>query len=186
MSTTDHIKLRNARDRLIDLLAIGQTYPQQDLTVPDDQLTVAFKTTAQIPIEDSQEGVRYHLYDQKKQVYRTPDYKPGGNTPIRASGTGERITLETYQIQEDITFEILAQATDTAAGINAGRTVMKMEIAIGRIDQQRIRGNIPRPAAQPILDAGISRRGAAANLRISRGCILPDNTVCCGRGIAIP
>ncbi len=61
MATT-HIHIRDARDRLIDLLGIGQTYPLRDLTVRDEQLTVAFNTSAKVPIEPSQMDVKYQLY----------------------------------------------------------------------------------------------------------------------------
>ncbi len=109
MPDTSHIKLRDARDRLIDLLAIGQTYPLQDLAVPDDQLTVAYNTAAQVPIEDSQKGVLYQLHDDEQVVERASKKPEGGMIPIRALGNGSRINLETAEIQEDITFEIFAR-----------------------------------------------------------------------------
>ena len=43
---TTHIQLRDARDRLLDLLGIGQTYPLRDLVVHDEQLTVTVNSTA--------------------------------------------------------------------------------------------------------------------------------------------
>ncbi len=108
MATT-HIHVRDARDRLIDLLGIGQTYPLRDLTVRDEQLTVAFNTTAKIPIENSQQGVLYQLHHKHELVERTPAGKKGSGLPIEVEGNGETILLETYKIQDDITFEILAR-----------------------------------------------------------------------------
>jgi hypothetical protein len=109
MTSTSHIQLRDARDRIIDLLAIGQTYPLQDLAVPDDQLTVAFNTEAQIPIEESQEGVLYQLHDDHQEVKRPSKNTPEEMISIRALGNGSRIALETDKIHEDITFDIFAR-----------------------------------------------------------------------------
>ncbi|MFN8459462.1 MAG: hypothetical protein U0401_33230 [Anaerolineae bacterium] len=109
MMVTTHIHVRDARDRLIDLLGLGQTYPLRDLAVRDEQLTVAFNTSAKIPIENSQKGVLYRLYYKQELVERTAAGKKGSGVPVEAEGNGETILLETYKIQEDITFEILAR-----------------------------------------------------------------------------
>src|SRR6185295_5439231 len=105
---TTHIQVRDARDRLIDLLQFGQTYPLQDLAVRDEQLTVAFNTPAKIPIENSQKDVLYQLYYKQALVKRDVGGKKGAGEPIEAQGNGETILLETDTIQDDITFEILA------------------------------------------------------------------------------
>jgi hypothetical protein len=110
MTTTTHIHVRDARDRLIDLLGIGQTYPLQDLAVRDEQLTVAFNTAAHIPIENSQKGVLYQLHDKDNTlVTRTPAGAQGAGVPVQAEGNGDTILLETYKIQEDVTFKIRAR-----------------------------------------------------------------------------
>src|SRR5262245_47730482 len=94
-----HIHVRDARDRLIDLLGIGQTYPLRDLAVRDEQLTVAFNTSAKVPIEPSQLGVVYQLHDR--------DNKPvvGAEVP----GSGDRAITETPKIHDDITYTIYAK-----------------------------------------------------------------------------
>ncbi len=63
----NHFQVRGARDRLIDLLGIGDTYPLADLRLRDDQLTVAFTNTAKILIEDAQPWVVYELQDAHHQ-----------------------------------------------------------------------------------------------------------------------
>ena len=108
MSTTTHIHVRGTRDRLIDLLGIGLTYPLRDLAVRDEQLTVAFNTAAKIPIEKSQPGVLYQLVFDGDVVERTVNEKQTG-LPIRAQGNGETIFLETDRIQEDITFAMFVK-----------------------------------------------------------------------------
>ncbi len=67
MDQTTHFQIRSARDRLIDLLGVGETYPLADLPLRDDQLTVAFTNTAKIPIEDAQPWVVYELHDPNNQ-----------------------------------------------------------------------------------------------------------------------
>src|SRR5687768_7168314 len=96
------IPVRDARDRLIELLSLGEPYPLRDLGVSDDQLTVPFNTSAKIPIENSQPGVLYQLHDKSKVVERAP------GELIEIVGNGGTVVLETYKIQEDITFRIFA------------------------------------------------------------------------------
>ncbi len=104
VTTTTQIQLRDARDRLIDLLGLGETYPLRDLVVRNEQLMVAFNTPAKIQIENSQKGVLYQLHYKHTPVKKVP----GGET-IKKEGTGGTIILETYKITEDITFEIFAK-----------------------------------------------------------------------------
>ncbi|MFC1794572.1 hypothetical protein ACFL3Q_13395, partial [Planctomycetota bacterium] len=124
MATTD-IHVRDARDRLIDLLGLGQTYPLRDLAVSDVKLTVAFNTIAKIPIEDSQKDVLYQLHHKHELVESTETGEEGSGVPIEVSGDGGTIYLGTYKIQEDTTFEILAikQRTGRNAYLHQTATV---------------------------------------------------------------
>lgn len=99
---------------MIDLLGLGRTFPLRDLPVRDEQLTVAFNTTAKIPIEFSQKDVLYQLSDQGTLVERTPSGDEGLGIPIEMMGNGGTIYLETYKIQDDITFDILARRVTTS------------------------------------------------------------------------
>jgi hypothetical protein len=94
-----HIQVRDARDRLIDLLGMGQTYPLRDVAVRDEQLTVAFNTRAKVPIEPSQAGVVYQLHDK--------DGRPVAGAEVQ--GNGERAIIETPGIRDDITYRIYAR-----------------------------------------------------------------------------
>jgi hypothetical protein len=105
----EHIPVRDARDRLSELLQLGTPYPLQDLPVPDEQLTVPFNNMAYIPIEFSQRGVLYQLFDDDQPVERTAEGTKGSGTPIQAEGDGTTLYLETYKITDDITFKILAR-----------------------------------------------------------------------------
>jgi hypothetical protein len=102
MGDPRHLCVRDTRDRLIDLLGLGQTYPLRDLPVGDDQLTVPLDQPAKIPIELSQRGVIYELCGD-------------GDAPLAtAEGTGETIFLQTPPMQMDTTFRILARKLATA------------------------------------------------------------------------
>ncbi len=108
MITTTHIHVRDARDRLIDLIGFGQTYPLRDLTVPKE-LKVPHNITAKIPIADSQQDVRYELRHQTlRQNEPVVEPAPGTGNAIQVKGNGQTIELETEPITEDVTFEIVA------------------------------------------------------------------------------
>ncbi|MEZ4731466.1 MAG: hypothetical protein R3E79_30480 [Caldilineaceae bacterium] len=134
--STAHLHLRDARDRLFELLGLGQPYPLPDLPLGSEQIKVAFNTTAKIAVANSQRGVRYQLHYKHEVVERTPqgdwvkrtpagkwlkrtaqgewaDHTPKDENdvgePIELDGDGATLLLETCKIQEDITFEIFAQ-----------------------------------------------------------------------------
>jgi hypothetical protein len=98
MLPTKNMKARAARDRLIDLLRIGETYPLRDVTLPKTQLTVLYNTPLEVTIDPSQGGVTYTLCE--------------GYVPL-ASGTvqedvGASSVLKGPAITKDRTFQILA------------------------------------------------------------------------------
>src|SRR5215510_2018848 len=96
MSAHD-IPVRSARDRLIDLLRIGDTYPLTDLNVVADQLKVPFGGTAKIPIENAQFNVTYELCDPKGQ--------PLGDA-FRGDGAGTTLVIETPRVTQNITYRV--------------------------------------------------------------------------------
>lgn len=104
MSVTTQILLRAGRDRVIDLLGLGETYPLQDTAVSADRLTVAFGTSAKITIFPGQTDVDYTLRDPKDQTVTAP-----------APGTGGDTVLTTPPIKDDQTFRIFASKIDTFA-----------------------------------------------------------------------
>lgn len=92
------IPLRDARDRLIELLGIGKTYPLRDLAIADVG-TVAYNMKARIVIQNSQQGVSYLLCDNKQQPL-VPEIKQEGN--------GGDLELITPEIVNDRSFTIHA------------------------------------------------------------------------------
>jgi hypothetical protein len=97
-STETVLRLRAARDRMIDVLGLGETYPIRDLPVPNDRLKVSFNATATIRVEDSEKQVSYGLRDK--------DGNPAGAVSV---GTGDTITLTTPPIRNDITYTVHAR-----------------------------------------------------------------------------
>src|SRR5271169_866023 len=104
MSAAAQVALRAARDRLIDLLGIGETYPLQDVAVSADRLTVAITTPAKIIISPGQSDVSYTLRDHAEKT-----------VSAESQGTGGETVLITPAITEDQTFRIFASKVDTFA-----------------------------------------------------------------------
>ncbi len=105
MPHSKDIPIRDARDRLIDLLGFGETYPLRDLAILDERLTVPFNASAKIPLEPSQLDVRYQLYDREDQpVKRNPQALKG----IEVQGTGNTLLIETPPVQDDVTYKLKA------------------------------------------------------------------------------
>lgn len=123
MTTKQNIQLRDARDRLSELLGLGEPYPLRDLPVPAKGLTVPFGQAVKIPVEYSQRGVSYQLHDNRNR----PETRPsdGGDVPVQADGTGDEIRLETPNIEDDITYRILATkiSSDREAYLHASAVV---------------------------------------------------------------
>ena len=99
------IKLRAARDRVVQLLGLGLPYPLRDLNLLYPPM-IAFDQSATIQIEDGQIGVLYQLCDEDGN----PIVVNGNRFEVRpqASGADEKVLLSTPQIHKDITFTILA------------------------------------------------------------------------------
>ena len=98
-STTTELRLREARNRMLDALSLGETYPVRDLPVPNERLTVAFNDTAAIKIESSEKGVGYGLRN-----------KNGDAVSAVVNGTGDTVLVTSQAIRDDITFTIHARA----------------------------------------------------------------------------
>ncbi len=97
-STETVLRLRATRDRMIDLLGLGKTYPIRDLPVPNDRLRVSFNATATIRVEDSEKQVTYGLRD-----------KDGHAAGDAVTGTGDTVSLVTPAIRNDITYTVHAR-----------------------------------------------------------------------------
>jgi len=113
MGDSKHLGLRDSRDRIVDLLGIGETYPLRDISVTEE-LKVPFSSNARIALAPSQSDVRYELRDSNGDgppgdpntaLRRDED---GSSVPVETAGTGAAIELVTPAIDEDATFTVLA------------------------------------------------------------------------------
>lgn len=145
-STKQNIQLRDARDRLNELLGLGEPYPLRDLPVPAGGLTVPFGQAAKIPIEYSQLGVLYQLHDHEKPVTRSPD---GGEIPVEDEGRGETLRLVTPRIENDVTFQILATK------VGSGREAYLHTSATVKVglDKTLVASIINQPPLDPTADS---------------------------------
>lgn len=113
------IALRSARNRVIDALGLGDTFPLTDLVVADGgvdgPIKVAHGRSAHIAIDGAEAGVRYEL--------RGPDGKPLRDAqgqplpPVAAEGTGARLVLESPPVSDNITYRVLATKLRAVPGL---------------------------------------------------------------------
>jgi hypothetical protein len=102
------LRFRDARDRVIDLLGFGRTWPLRDLPFPAHVIVPPGKP-AQVTLGFSQRGVRYEL---RHQATGAPILLDG--VAIAAEGTGDALTLPTPAIEDDVSYRILAVKLDGA------------------------------------------------------------------------
>ncbi len=96
------IDVRGARDRVIDLLQLGQTYPLPDTDVHAQSLTVGYGMSPTLYIDPAQKGVRYQLCEQTGQAL----------SGFLVDGTGSQVTLVGPNIQADHSYRIRAYKID--------------------------------------------------------------------------
>lgn len=96
------IDVRAARDRVIDILGLGQTYPLPDVDVSAQRITVDYNRNAALDISPSQINVRYELWDGDKVA----------SPASTVDGTGGDAVLAGPPIREDHTFKVRAYKID--------------------------------------------------------------------------
>ena len=145
MSATTQILLRAARDRVVDLLGIGETYPLQDVAVSADRLTVAVNMTAKISIDPGQSDVTYSLRDRNEKAVSTD-----------TAGTGAQTILVTPNIKEDQTFRIFASKSDVFAS-NIKRQAYLTHVAEVKVGlDTTLNAFLAAPLLNPRTDSGAS------------------------------
>lgn len=111
--TKTHLFARDARDRLIDHLGLGETYPLRDLPLAAQRLVVPEGLAAGVPIEASQRDCTYSLWTRQDEVEVTRE-EGGVAVPAAAAGTGGTIRLETPPIDRDLSYRIRATRQSTS------------------------------------------------------------------------
>ena len=104
-----HLRVRDSRDRLIELLRIGETSPIRDLPVLVDHLVIPMNVSAKIPIEETQLDSVYKLWHPTDDVAIERDAGVLAEEP----GNDATIQLESPVIAEDQTFRIRAVKDQT-------------------------------------------------------------------------
>ncbi len=107
MSTRQNIALRDARDRLSEVLELGLPFPLRDIPVLELELTVPFNDMASIAISFSQLGVLYQLHKPNNELETRTDDE-GNQISVEVEGTGDVIYLNTPPITENISYNIHA------------------------------------------------------------------------------
>lgn len=104
---TKHLRVRDSRDRLIDLLRIGETSPIRDLPVQVDRLMTPLNLSAKIPIDETQPDCTYQLWHRTDDV---PIQRSAGEATVPAEepGTDATILLESPVVTEDQDYRIRA------------------------------------------------------------------------------
>lgn len=95
-----HLPVRDARDRLIDILGFGRSYPLRDLPVAE-LLIVPPGDIAKIAIGYAQVGVRYQLHDARSGA------AIDGSAGVEGQANGETVLLSP-PIFEDVRYRIQA------------------------------------------------------------------------------
>ncbi len=158
MDPTHAIPVRSARDRLIDLLGLGDSYPLTDLPVAAEPVKVTFGDATQVCIDPAQAGVRYQLLG------------PDGQGLGLADGAGTALRIATPAVLENITFRIRATKILAPPGLPAqaprlleGPAPVKVGLDTGLVIRWRDDPGLalldpdqpdPRPAAARIADHG--------------------------------
>ena len=113
-SDSKHLDVRDSRDRIIDLLGLGETYPLRDVAV-SKELKVAYNKPTAVSVNPAQRGVKYELRDINGDgpagdldgpLTRAVNGEP---VAIEATGAGVGIELTTDAIVMDRSFRVLAQ-----------------------------------------------------------------------------
>jgi hypothetical protein len=159
MAEEHDIALRSARDRIIDLAEIGDTYPLTDLNVVADQLKVAFGGTAKIPIHNAQAGVVYELRGPKGAALKDDKDK------YQRWGQDGTLTMETPAVNEDVTYRIHA----TKAGQPARLLDEPAPVKVGIDTALPVSFRPVDPARAPYpADPSIVRYGEAVVVRVGK------------------
>ncbi len=100
-------RLRDARDRIAQILGIGIPYPLRDLKLIYTEI-VASNSATTIQILGGQAGVRYQLCDEDGNIILDKTTGKGFEVFPTADQANDPVFLPTPLIQKDITFTVLA------------------------------------------------------------------------------
>lgn len=160
-----HLAVRDARDRVIELLGFGRTYPLRDLPLPSN-LVVAPRGSTAIKLVFSQRGVVYCLRD-----HRTGEPVVVDGVALEVVGTGGPIALRTPLGAGEAIYRILAIRRDPGLPSREAwlHTVIRVEEGVDTSPRIRLRDLAPldsRLVAPADDDARLADDGAAVEVEI--------------------
>ena len=141
-STRSRIQVRGSRDRLIDLLGLGLTYPLQDPEVDDSKLKVPYEDVAHVPVDPGQEDVEFVLHTRNETSVEGAESVPG---------TGELTLLKTPPITEGVTYKIYAKKIESGLATHLHETA-KVVVGLDVILNARIHAPLLEPEAENPVD----------------------------------
>lgn len=136
------IDVRGARDVIIDLLQLGQTYPLADTDVQAQSMTVGYGMAATLYIDPAQVGVRYQLCESSGEPV----------AGYSVDGQGGIATLTGPSIQADHTYRV--RAYKLAHPERFTYLVRSLPIKIGLNTNLPV--SMPALSSAPIVDYGAS------------------------------
>lgn len=181
MSESKHLQQRDSRDRVIDILGIGETSPLRDVLV-SDELKVRFQRSAKITITPGQLGVHYELRDhngdgpQDRRDSPLERDEDGKLVPVAGVGDGTMLELVTPAILEDRTFTIHAaklhpqdDGTVSVREVFLRQSVhIKVGLDVDLVSRLRIAGDVLPLFANQVGDADprITMYGSTATVEV--------------------
>lgn len=151
-------RLRDARDRLIDLLGIGHTYPQADLQVEYTKV-VAWGQAGRVTLISSQPGVRYQLFDKDDKLL---------DPSVETDGDSSNRVLSTPKITDNIGFKIKATKLHSQLTVMLFQDI-DIEVGLDKTLQAQILDGDPLDTSSSDLTAPrIVNYGAAPRIQIQK------------------
>lgn len=129
----NQLKLRDARDRMVQILGIGVPYPLRDLKL-NYVTTVAYNQPGNVQLLGGQVGVRYQLCDEDGNAILD-----GGKTLEVTPQPGQAmdaVFLKTPKITKDITFTILATRETQGGEVHLEAYLNRVVAIMAGIDTQ--------------------------------------------------
>ena len=112
MSSSKNLGLRDSRDRIVDLLGLGETYPLREVSLTAE-LKVPFGANARLIADPSQAHVRYELRDHNgdgpPERPEAPLERLDGDGVVFTDGTREKVDAIVWATGYNVTFPFLKQ-----------------------------------------------------------------------------
>ena len=139
-------RLRDSRDRLIDWLGIGRTYPLVDLPVSYINM-VPLGKSGTVTLKLSQPGVIYTLRDKSGKPLNHPE----------EIGNGSDLKLTTPVITQDITFTVWAVKNSWALKLPKAIEIIALNLSLPAsiLKAELLDPNNKDPTAPRIVDFGV-------------------------------